>query len=73
MDTRLPMTDAKIDSVERRAILELIGAALAAPCLVFAQQPSRIYRIALLDDADEAARKADWVEFRSRLRDLGIL
>jgi putative ABC transport system substrate-binding protein len=73
MDAGRPMTDAKIDSMERRAILGLTGAALAAPCLVFAQQPSRIYRIALLDDADDEARKADWVEFRSRLRELGIL
>ena len=59
---------------ERRALVRLVtAAAFAAPPLVSGEQASRIYRIAVLDDADETARKADWVEFQSRLRELGIV
>jgi hypothetical protein len=49
------------------------AAAFTAPPLVSGEQASRIYRIAVLDDADETARKADGVEFQSRLRELGIV
>jgi putative tryptophan/tyrosine transport system substrate-binding protein len=59
--------------MKRRALVEFTVAAFTAPSLALAQQSSRAYRIAVLDDADETARKADWVEFRSRLRELGIV
>lgn len=58
--------------MQRRTLVALTASALVAPRVVFAQQTSRVYRIALLDTASEVARKADWAEFRDRLRELGI-
>lgn len=58
--------------MKRRQLVEFMAAAYAAPSSTFAQPSKRSYRIAILDDADEAARKTDWVAFRNRLGELGI-
>jgi hypothetical protein len=51
--------------MKRRAHAGLTAPALTAPSLVPAEQASRIYWFA--DDTDATARRADWVELRSRL------
>jgi putative ABC transport system substrate-binding protein len=43
--------------------------ALAAPRILLAQAPKRVYRIATLDDAVESARSSLWALFRNRLRE----
>ena len=58
--------------MQRSHLVEFIAAALAVSCSTFAQPSRRSYRIAILDDADESARKADWAAFRNRLGELGI-
>jgi len=58
--------------MKRRRLIEFMAAAVTAPCSTFAQSSRRSYRIAILDDADESARKADWLAFRNRLGELGI-
>jgi len=56
--------------VKRRNLVVACAAALAAPRVVLAQSPKRVYRIAILDDAVEGARDHTWRVFRNRLRDL---
>jgi len=56
--------------MDRRSVLALVGAALAAPHALLAQPAKRVYRIATLDDTVEGARDHTWRIFRSRLRDL---
>ena len=56
--------------MKRRNLVVACAAALAAPRVVLAQSPKRVYRIAILDDAVEGARDHTWRVFRNRLRDL---
>jgi hypothetical protein len=54
--------------VRRRKFLTLLGSAVAAlPLAAGAQQPGKIPRIGIIDDAPR------WNAFRHRLRDLGYL
>ena len=59
--------------MDRRTVLALAGAALASPHALLAQPAKRVYRIAILDDAVEGARAANWKLFRNRLRELGLV
>jgi len=59
--------------MDRRTVLALAGAALAAPHALLAQPAKRVYRIATLDDAVESARHASWQIFRKRLGELGLV
>ena len=59
----------------RRAFLGTIaGGLLAVPLAAEAQQPGKVYRIALLDySASEPSRQAWWNVFRQRMRELGYV
>ena len=59
--------------MDRRAALVLVGMALALPRKALAQAAKRIHRIAILDDAVESARAANWRLFRQRLGELGLV
>ena len=59
--------------MNRRTVLAVAGAALAAPGILFAQSPGRSYRIAIFDDASKAARPHEWAIFQDRLRELGLV
>jgi putative ABC transport system substrate-binding protein len=59
--------------MDRRSIVALAAAALAAPHALLAQPAKRVYRIATLDDAVESARAEYWKLFRNRLRELGLV
>jgi len=58
--------------MQRRRFVALSTAALVAPRALFAQ-PKKLYRVAILDSASEAARPHDWADFRRRLHDLGLV
>src|SRR5215472_12567911 len=53
--------------MRRRAFISLLGGAAAWPLVVRAQQPGKIPRIGIIDDAPR------WNAFRHGLRDLGYL
>ncbi len=59
----------------RDAIRALVALGLAAASFRIAAQPSRSdpARVAILDDASEAARQQLWAAFRNRLRELGYV
>ena len=59
--------------MDRRAILAVAGAALAAPRILLAQPTKRVYRIAILDDTKEGTRDNDWATLRRRLAEHGIV
>jgi putative ABC transport system substrate-binding protein len=59
--------------MNRRALVTLAAATLAAPRFVFAQAASRVYRVAILDDAVESARTDLWRIFRGKLGALGLV
>ena len=59
--------------MDRRTVLALTGAALAAPHGLFAQPAKHVFRIATLDDAVENARAQSWQGFRKRLGELGLV
>lgn len=59
--------------MDRRTVVALAGAALAAPRALLAQPAKRVYRIATLDDAVESARAEYWKVFRARLQELGLV
>ena len=59
--------------MDRRTILAVAGAALAAPRTLFAQPAKRVFRIAVLDEAGETAVQDMWSAFRDRLRELGYV
>jgi len=59
--------------IDRRAFVAGLGAVLATPLGVEAQQAGKVYRIGYLGNAS-AATQADRVEsLRERLRDLGYV
>jgi putative ABC transport system substrate-binding protein len=59
--------------MDRRKFAVTAGVALAAPLSLLAQPAGRVYRIALLDDAVESARRENWRLFRERLAQLGYV
>jgi putative ABC transport system substrate-binding protein len=59
---------------ERRRLLVASAAlSLVLPGALRAQSASRVYRIAILDEASEKARAREWAAFRERLRELGLI
>ena len=59
--------------MKRRALVALFGAGLAVPTALWAQGAGRVYRVALLDDAHESARRPNWLLLRNRLTQLGYV
>ena len=59
--------------MDRRTILAVAGAALAAPRMLLSQPAKRVYRIAILDEVGESVLQDMWSAFRSRLRELGYV
>jgi putative tryptophan/tyrosine transport system substrate-binding protein len=61
--------------MERRTfITAMAGGLLATPLTVEAQQPTKVYRIGLLEfSAPDPARQALWNAFRQRMRELGYV
>jgi putative ABC transport system substrate-binding protein len=59
--------------MDRRTFSAIAGVAFAVPHALFAQPVKRLFRITILDDAGDGARKADWDTFRNRMRELGIV
>ena len=59
--------------MKRRALVALFGAGLAVPTALWAQGTGRVYRVALLDDAHESARRPNWLLLRNRLTQLGYV
>jgi len=57
--------------VKRREFITLIGGAAAWPLAVRAQQPTKAYRIGMLETISEALNSANLAAFRKSLRDLG--
>lgn len=57
----------------RRRILALAGLALAAPRILLAQAQQRMARVVILDDGPSTARGEQWMAFRGRLRQLGLI
>ena len=57
----------------RRRILAFAGLALAAPRILLAQAQKRMPRVIILDDGPSTARGDQWVAFRRRLRELGLI
>ena len=58
--------------MKRRRLLLAAASAPAAPRILFAQTPKRVYRIAILDDSVEGARAHIWRVYRDRLRKLAV-
>ena len=59
--------------MDRRTLLTFAGGLLSVPRLLFAQPAKRVYRIAILDDADDGTREKSWATLRNRLRDVGVI
>jgi putative ABC transport system substrate-binding protein len=59
--------------MNRRSVVAITLAGLAAPRILLAQSAKRVYRIAILDDSVENARAEYWKIFRNRLRELGLV
>lgn len=58
--------------MNRRAFVVLAGGMIGFPCLLLAQPGKRVYRIAILDDAEELTRAEHRKVFRDRLRELDV-
>jgi putative ABC transport system substrate-binding protein len=60
--------------MNRRAFVTGLGAALAAPLGVEAQQSDRVYRLGLLDTSSpDAGRQSWWDAFRQQMRAIGYV
>jgi putative ABC transport system substrate-binding protein len=59
--------------MDRRTAVALAGAALAAPRALLAQPAKRVFRVAILDDAEEGTRAEHRKVFRDRLRELDAI
>jgi putative tryptophan/tyrosine transport system substrate-binding protein len=59
-------------TIGRRSFIALLGAA-AWPLIARAQQPSKVYRIGLLETISAALNAANLASFRKSLRDLGYI
>jgi putative ABC transport system substrate-binding protein len=59
--------------MRRRKFISLLGAAVASPLVVRAQQPSKVYRIGMLETISAALNSANLAAFRKSLHDLGYV
>src|SRR5262245_48797912 len=59
--------------MKRREFITLLGAAGAWPLAARAQQPSRVWRIGVLETTSMAMNAANFEAFRQSLRDLGYI
>lgn len=59
--------------MQRRQLVALSIAALVVPRALLAQAQKRMPRIVILDDGPSTARGDQWMAFRRRLRELGLI
>src|SRR5262249_8008017 len=60
-------------TMNRRALATGLGAVLAAPIAIEAQQAGKVWRIGTLDYASDPKSSSRWTALRNRLRELGYV